>query len=175
MNRISEVISKIEPLDAEAMRRARERQDQLTKPQGSLGVLEELSIKIAGITGKAVPEVGDKAIIVMAADHGVVEEGVSAYPREVTPQMVLNFAHGGAGINVLARHVGARVIVVDVGVAQKIEYQERAPSEVEGFSTSSNNNVILSGAKNLTTSRRTDFASREAQGSSRQACLERGR
>jgi nicotinate-nucleotide--dimethylbenzimidazole phosphoribosyltransferase len=123
VERIKQVVSEIGELDADAMRQARERQDQLTKPQGSLGVLEDLSVKIAGITSNPLPEIGDKAIIVMAADHGVVEEGISAYPQEVTPQMVLNFVRGGAGINVLSRHVDARVIVVDIGVAQKIKYQ----------------------------------------------------
>lgn len=114
---LHELISSIPPLDEAAMAAARERQDQLTKPQGSLGRLEELSIRIAGITGQARPVIKDKVITVMAGDHGVVAEGVSAFPQEVTPQMVMNFLHGGAAINVLARHVGARVVVVDMGVA----------------------------------------------------------
>jgi nicotinate-nucleotide--dimethylbenzimidazole phosphoribosyltransferase len=108
-------------LDEGAMTRARRRQDQLTKPQGSLGRLEELSVRLAGITGKERPRLSRKAIITMAGDHGVVAEGVSAYPQEVTPQMVHNFLRGGAGINVLARHIGARVIVVDMGVAVTLE------------------------------------------------------
>jgi nicotinate-nucleotide--dimethylbenzimidazole phosphoribosyltransferase len=102
------------------MQSARERQNQLTKPAGSLGRLEELSIQLAGISGKAIPTIKDKVIITMAGDHGVVAEGVSAYPQEVTPQMVLNFLAGGAAINVLARHIGARVVVVDMGVANDI-------------------------------------------------------
>jgi nicotinate-nucleotide--dimethylbenzimidazole phosphoribosyltransferase len=113
-------IPAIQPLDETAMRAARKRQDHLTKPQGSLGRLEELSIQLAGITGKPIPSIKDKVIITMAGDHGVVAEGVSAYPQEVTPQMVLNFLAGGAAINVLARHVGARVVVVDMGVASEI-------------------------------------------------------
>ncbi len=96
------------------------RQNMLTKPQGSLGRLEELSIQLAGITGKSIPVIKDKVIITMAGDHGVVAEGVSAYPQEVTPQMVLNFLAGGAAINVLARHVNARVVIVDMGVAADI-------------------------------------------------------
>ena len=96
---------------------ARARQDNLTKPLGSLGRLEDLSIQMAGIQGKATPKITGKAIITMAGDHGVARSGVSAYPAEVTPQMVHNFLTGGAGINVLARHVDARVIIVDVGVA----------------------------------------------------------
>lgn len=102
------------------MQSARERQNQLTKPAGSLGRLEEISIQLAGITGREIPVIKDKVIITMAGDHGVVAEGVSAYPQEVTPQMVLNFLAGGAAINVLARHVGARVVVVDMGVANDI-------------------------------------------------------
>lgn len=121
MSRLDETAKRIGPLDAEAMASARARQDTLTKPLGSLGRLEELSIQLAGISGLAQPQVRHKAIITMAGDHGVVEEGVSAYPQEVTPQMVYNFLRGGAGINVLARHVGARVVVVDVGVAADLE------------------------------------------------------
>ncbi|MDE3077595.1 MAG: nicotinate-nucleotide--dimethylbenzimidazole phosphoribosyltransferase [Chloroflexota bacterium] len=97
---------------------ARARQDTLTKPQGALGRLEAISIQLAGITGQAIPKITRKAVIVMAADHGVTAEGVSAYPAEVTPQMVANFAAGGAAINVLARHVGAQVRVVDMGVGR---------------------------------------------------------
>jgi len=114
---LQELLSSIPPLDEAAMDAARERQNQLTKPQGSLGRLEELSIRIAGITGQARPAIQHKVITVMAGDHGVVAEGVSAFPQEVTPQMVANFLHGGAAINALARHVGARVVVVDMGVA----------------------------------------------------------
>ncbi len=97
-------------------RPARERQSQLTKPPGSLGRLEKLSIKIAGIQGLARPDVTNKALFVMAGDHGVVAEGVTAFPQEVTWQMVANFVHGGAAINVLGRQLGAKVIVVDCGV-----------------------------------------------------------
>ncbi len=121
MTRLQQIIRQIKPLDAEAMRLARARQDQLTKPQGSLGRLEELSIQVAGIQGKARPVIEEKVIVTMAADHGVVEEGVSLFPQEVTAQMVLNFLRGGAGINILARHVGARVVVVDMGVVGGFE------------------------------------------------------
>ena len=117
MSRISETVAAIRPLDATAMQSARERQNVLTKPQGSLGRLEEISIQVAGIQGRPRPDVSSKAVFVMAGDHGCVAEGVSAYPQEVTPQMVANFARGGAAINVLARHVGVRVVVVDMGVA----------------------------------------------------------
>ena len=118
--KLTEIIKQIQPLDQVSMQAARERQNQLTKPAGSLGRLEELSIQLAGIQRRAMPGIKDKAVIVMAGDHGVTAEGVSAYPQEVTPQMVLNFLGGGAAINVLARHAGARVVVVDMGVANDI-------------------------------------------------------
>lgn len=116
---LDSLISTIQPLDESAMRAARARQDMLTKPRGSLGRLEELSIQLAGMRADPFPSVERKAVIVMAADHGVASEGVSAYPAEVTAQMVLNFLHGGAAINALARQAGARVTVVDVGVASE--------------------------------------------------------
>lgn len=106
----------IPDIDVQAADRARARQNLLTKPQGALGRLEDLSVDLAGMTGKDRPRFMHKAVIVMAGDHGVAQEGVSAYPPEVTPQMVLNFLRGGAAINVLARQAGARVTVVDVGV-----------------------------------------------------------
>jgi nicotinate-nucleotide--dimethylbenzimidazole phosphoribosyltransferase len=121
MDKLQNTISRIEPLDQEAMRQAQARQDNLTKPQGSLGLLEELSVKVAGIQGTARPKIRDKVIVTIAGDHGVVAEGVSLYPQEVTAQMVYNFLRGGAGINALARHVGARVVVVDMGVATDLE------------------------------------------------------
>ena len=118
---IEETIEKIQPLNQTTMQTARERQDQLTKPRGSLGRLEELSIQLAGIYCQPIPIIKDKVIVTMAGDHGVVAEGVSAFPQEVTSQMVLNFLRGGAAINVLARHVGARVVIVDMGVARDFD------------------------------------------------------
>lgn len=118
---LTDVISRIEAPDEAATAAARARQDTLTKPRGSLGRLEALSIQIAGIRRQPIPHIEHKVIVIMAGDHGVVAEGVSAYPQEVTPQMVLNFLSGGAAINVLARHVGARVVVVDMGVAADME------------------------------------------------------
>ena len=115
-------IAAIAPLDTDAMAAAHARQEQLTKPAGSLGRLESVAIQIAGITGKVQPVLANKAIVVMAGDHGVTAEGVSAYPAEVTPQMVLNFLRGGAAINALAGVVGARVVVVDIGVASPLEH-----------------------------------------------------
>lgn len=135
MGGLDEIIEKIEPLDEEAMRLARERQDNLTKPQGSLGMLEELSIKLAGIQRTPRPKIENKVIFTLAGDHGVVEEGVSAYPQEVTPQMVYNFLRGGAAINVLARHAGARVVVVDMGVAADIEAEEGLVNKKVAYGT----------------------------------------
>ncbi len=112
----SRALAAIQPLDQAAMRSAEERQLQLTKPPRALGRLETLSIQLAGIQGRPLPSIEHKVIAVMAADHGVTAEGVSAFPAEVTPAMVLNMVAGGAGINVIGRHVGARVVVTDVGV-----------------------------------------------------------
>jgi nicotinate-nucleotide--dimethylbenzimidazole phosphoribosyltransferase len=115
--RLETLLAQIEPLDDAAMRAASVRQETLTKPPGSLGRLEEISIRVAGITGRPRPMIRDKVILIIAGDHGVVAEGVSAYPQAVTAQMVLNFLNGGAAINVLARHIDARVVIVDMGMA----------------------------------------------------------
>lgn len=117
MDKIIATIQKIKTIDYKLMEQAQVRLNNLTKPLGSLGRLEELAKQIVGITGKESPKLNNKVIFTLAADHGVSEEGVSAYPKEVTAQMVYNFLAGGAGINVLAKHVGAKVIVVDMGVA----------------------------------------------------------
>ena len=101
----------------QAKRAAQLRQDRLTKPPGSLGRLEELSIQLAGVFGTAQPTVRGKTIVVAAADHGVVAQGVTGYPQEVTAQMVLNFLAGGAAINVMARKAGVDLVIVDAGVA----------------------------------------------------------
>ena len=118
---IDRTLAAIGPLDEEAMSAARARQDTLTKPLGSLGRLEDLSVRLAGIFGEAIPQIRRKSVILAAGDHGVVAEGVSAYPQEVTPQMIYNFLAGGAGINVLARHAGADIVVLDAGVAADLE------------------------------------------------------
>jgi nicotinate-nucleotide--dimethylbenzimidazole phosphoribosyltransferase len=121
---LHEVISQIQPLNEKAMEKAQAHLDQLTKPQGSLGRLEELSLQIAGITGDPKKVLADKRSIIMAADHGVVAEGVSAFPQEVTKQMVFNFLQGGAAISVITRQGGARVTCVDVGVAADLPQLE---------------------------------------------------
>ncbi|NLP36244.1 MAG: nicotinate-nucleotide--dimethylbenzimidazole phosphoribosyltransferase [Firmicutes bacterium] len=117
MEKLKSTLEKIAPPDRELEKEAQNYLDSLTKPVGSLGILEEIARKIAGITGELKPKCPQKACILMAGDHGVVAEGVSAYPQEVTPQMVLNFLSGGAAMNVLSRHAGAELIVVDIGVA----------------------------------------------------------
>jgi nicotinate-nucleotide--dimethylbenzimidazole phosphoribosyltransferase len=109
-----------QPLDEPAAEQARRRQAVLTKPAGSLGRLEELSIQLAGITGSLRPSLRDRVVFVLAGDHDVAQEGVSAYPSEVTAQMVLNFLRGGAAINVLARLFDVRVVVADLGVAAEL-------------------------------------------------------
>ena len=124
MEKLRKTIDNIEKIDFSLAGETQKRLDNLTKPPGSLGRLEELAKQVVEITGKKNPPTGNKVIFVMAGDHGVVEEGVSAFPQEVTPQMVYNFIRGGAGINVLARHVGARVVVVDMGTASKIKYEK---------------------------------------------------
>jgi nicotinate-nucleotide--dimethylbenzimidazole phosphoribosyltransferase len=120
--RLEEVLKAIKPLDEEAMKAAQTHSDGLTKPPGSLGTLEEVAAQLAGIGGAFPIAVRKKAIIVMAGDHGVCEEGVSAFPQEVTPQMVLNFLSGGAAVNVLGRHAGADVVCVDIGVKSDIDH-----------------------------------------------------
>src|SRR5262245_39523299 len=114
---IASTIAAIGAPDAEAARAADARHGHLTKPPGALGRLELLAARIAGITGQPRPRLDQRLIVVAAGDHGVSARGVSAYPAEVTGQMVANFLAGGAAINVLADHAGARVRVVDAGVA----------------------------------------------------------
>lgn len=122
--------NQIAALHEEAGAAACEHQNQLTKPPGSLGLLEGLSKQLAEITGEVKPKFEKKAVVVMAGDHGVCEEGVSAFPAEVTPQMVLNFIHGGAAVNVLARHAGADVVCVDVGVNAELQHEQLVSRKV---------------------------------------------
>jgi nicotinate-nucleotide--dimethylbenzimidazole phosphoribosyltransferase len=113
--------STIPPVDQYAQEAATARQAILTKPAGALGELERLSIRLAGMTGSLEWLPRRRAVVVCAGDHGVVAQGVSAYPQAVTAQMVLNFLRGGAAINVLARQMNARVTVVDAGVAEPLQ------------------------------------------------------
>ncbi|MGD0335801.1 MAG: nicotinate-nucleotide--dimethylbenzimidazole phosphoribosyltransferase [Candidatus Omnitrophota bacterium] len=121
MEIIKRIISGISIPDQAIITKTQDRLDHLTKPLGSLGRLEELAKQICGITGKENPLLRNKVIFTLASDHGVTAEGVSAYPKEVTAQMVYNFLSGGAGINVLAKHVGARVVIVDMGVSSDLK------------------------------------------------------
>ncbi|MHB1654058.1 MAG: nicotinate-nucleotide--dimethylbenzimidazole phosphoribosyltransferase [Desulfitobacteriaceae bacterium] len=118
---LERLLTQITGLDLEVMEKIQIRLDSLTKPLGSLGQLEDLVKRLGGIQRTPTPEIHKKAILLMAGDHGVVEEGVSAFPQEVTPQMMYNFLQGGAAINVLARQAGAEVICTDVGVAFPLE------------------------------------------------------
>ncbi|PKM77993.1 MAG: nicotinate-nucleotide--dimethylbenzimidazole phosphoribosyltransferase [Firmicutes bacterium HGW-Firmicutes-15] len=117
MNLMEKTLVNIMEADRGSGKKAQDRLDMLTKPQGSLGTLERIAVKLAQIQSNPLPQLGAKIVMTMAGDHGVVEEGVSAFPQEVTPQMVLNFLNHGAAINVLAKHAGARVVVADIGIA----------------------------------------------------------
>jgi nicotinate-nucleotide--dimethylbenzimidazole phosphoribosyltransferase len=121
---LTERLSSIKAVDDKYLSLTQTRLDRLTKPLGSLGQLEEIARRYVAIVENLSPMVGKKIIYTFAGDHGVVSEGVSAYPKEVTPQMVYNFLRGGAGINVLARHVGAEVVVVDIGVDHEFQPAE---------------------------------------------------
>lgn len=125
MNLLTRTIAVIGPLHAEAAAEARRRQAALTKPAGSLGTLERLHIALAAIQGRALPQVDRPAVLIVAADHGVADAGVSAYPKQVTAEMVRNFARGGAAINVLAQDARARLVVADLG----IDWQGGEPPE----------------------------------------------
>ena len=123
MQKLNKIIDKIDKIDCSLSDKTQKRLDNLTKPLGSLGRLEDLAKQIVEITRKEKPQLKNKVIFTFAGDHGIVEENVSTFPQEVTPQMVYNFLRGGAGINVLARHVGARVVVADIGVASDLKAQ----------------------------------------------------
>ena len=121
MTLLDDTLARIAPPDPAVARETQALLDGKTKPRGSLGRLEEVACRIAAARGTPVPELPVKAVVVMAGDHGVAEEGVSAFPQEVTWQMVANFVRGGAAINVLARQAGAEVIVADLGVKQPVD------------------------------------------------------
>ena len=135
MELLKQTIANIKPLDEAAMEAARARQADLTKPAGSLGRLEDLSVQLAGIQGKASPVIEKKAMFTLAGDHGVVDEKVGNWPQEVTAQMVQNFLHGGAGINVLSRLVGARIIFADMGVASDLAPHPQLVVKKVGYGT----------------------------------------
>ncbi len=115
-NQLKDLVESISPLNFHQADEIQAHLDNLTKPKGSLGRLEELAARYCSITKDLRPKLPEKAVLVFAGDHGVTDEGVSAFPKDVTFQMVRNFLEGGAGINVLARHIGADVKVIDIGV-----------------------------------------------------------
>ncbi len=126
MNLLDETIKAIHPQNATARAMAKARLDQLTMPHWALGRLMDMALDLAGQTGSITPDLKKKAIVVMAGDHGVVAEGVSKYPQDVTWQMVANFVSHGAGINALAAQAGADVIVVDMGVVRGLDEMVRS-------------------------------------------------
>src|SRR5690349_11101914 len=137
--RLNEAGARIRPADADAMAQANARQARLTKPAGSLGTLEELSVRLAGIAGTCPPPVPVRPVVaVFAGDHGVHAQDVSPWPQEVTAQMVANFAAGGAVVNAFARQAGVAVTVVDVGVASPYPRRTRG-RPASGPSTSAGN------------------------------------
>lgn len=136
---IQDYIKRIQPVDTGWYEIAQKRLDNLTKPPGSLGRLEEFAKRLVAITENEAPVLNKKVIFTFAGDHGVTEEGVSAYPKEVTAQMVFNFLRGGAGINVLARHAGAEVVVIDIGVDYEF-------GDLDGLV----NRKVLRGTRNFT-------------------------
>jgi len=117
MNLLQKTMTGITPTDSRTRIKARARLEQLTMPYWALGRLMDLAEELAGMTGSMKPPVARKTVVTMAGDHGITARGVSKYPAEVTLQMVHNFVNGGAGINALARLAGARVVVIDMGVA----------------------------------------------------------
>jgi nicotinate-nucleotide--dimethylbenzimidazole phosphoribosyltransferase len=132
--RLTEALETIRPLDPGAMAAARELQARLTKPAGSLGRLEELAERLAGLAGRCPPPVPARtAVAIFAGDHGVHAQGVTPWPQEVTAQMVANFLAGGAVINAFARQVGADVVVIDVGVAHALGTERRSGSATDGL------------------------------------------
>jgi nicotinate-nucleotide--dimethylbenzimidazole phosphoribosyltransferase len=129
---LESTVAAVRPADQPAMSAARELQARLTKPAGSLGALEELSVRLAGVAGVCPPPLpSPAAVAVFAGDHGVHAQGVSPWPQEVTAQMVLNFLAGGAVVNAFARQAGASVTVVDVGVATPLPSAAPDPAAAE--------------------------------------------
>jgi len=146
MAHLEETLAKIRPLDREAMAIARHHQNNLAKPLDSLGRLEEIAVQLAGIGGDPFYKIDGKAVIIAAADHGVLEEPGYPYPQAVTTQMMINLIGGGSAVNVLARQVGSRVIAVDVGLAEELI---GLPNIVGKRVRSSTNNITTGPAMTL--------------------------
>lgn len=146
MPALNTIIESITPIDRPLETAVRAHLDQLTKPPKSLGRLEDLAARYCLITNTTRPSLGRKKIFTFAGDHGVAEEGVSAYPKEVTPQMVRNILAGGAAVNVLARHAGAEVCVIDMGVDDPLA---DAPNLIRRKIKSGTNNMAKGAAMSL--------------------------
>lgn len=125
--KLEEIITGIKPVEEKWIQKSRERTAQLVMPTRALGRLHEISERLCGIQKTLRPSVNQKAILIMAGDHGVADEGVSAYPQEVTGAMVHTFLRGGAGINAISSHVGAEVWVVDMGIIPELD-----PNSIDG-------------------------------------------
>lgn len=152
MELLNDALKKIKAVDRHWHEIAQRHLDNLTKPLGSLGRLEEFARRLVAITENKSPVLDKKVIFTFAGDHGITEEGVSAYPKEVTQQMVFNFLRGGAGINVLARHAGAEVVVVDIGVDHDFGNPPSPPFTKVGMGGLFVSMKVISGTKNFTKS-----------------------
>ncbi len=128
---LNEIIKGIKKIDLDAAKGMEERLDAKIKPIKSLGVLEEIAIQLAGVQRTTYPVIKGKAVLLMAGDHGVVKEGVSAAPQEVTAQLFYSYLNGGGGINVLTNHAGAKVICTNIGIASPIEPSEHMVNHIK--------------------------------------------
>lgn len=127
---LKDVVAGIRPVNQDIIEKAREHTARLALPPRALGRLHDISERICGIAKSLEPSIDGKAVIVMAGDHGIVDEGVSAFPQEVTGEMVKNFIAGGAGINVICRHVGAKVYIVDMGIKVDLDPQAMKAGDI---------------------------------------------
>jgi len=154
MSLLKQTVKEIYPQDSDFRDQAKERLDQLAIPPWALGDLMDLAIDLAGICRSVTPNVSKKAIVTMAGDHGVVAEGVSKFPQEVTPQMVYNFVNGGAGINALAKQAGADVVVVDMGVAADLSDLVTSGKIIDKKIGSGTNNIAKGPAMSIASATR---------------------
>ncbi len=146
---MQETLRAVAALNGRFYETAQKRLDILTKPKGSLGRLEEFARRLVAITEDTMPSIDKKVVFTFAGDHGVAEEGVSAFPKEVTPQMVFNFLRGGAGINVLARFAGAEVVVIDIGVDHDFTNSPAPYFSKEGMGGMFISKKVVRGTRNM--------------------------